>query len=284
MIVAISGAKGFIGKNLISILSNNEYSIISIDIEDGLDLSKHEQLDLIPSFDVFVHLANLSYVPDSYSHPESFYRINYLTTLNTLELCRKYNARLVYLSSYIYGKPDYLPVDEIHKINPFNPYAQSKYISEILCEGYHRDFGIKTTILRPFNVYGVGQNGKLLIPEIIQQLSTGQKIIKLRDASPRRDYVNVLDVVDAIKKCIDNSINFKRFNLCSGISYSVKELTEIINSELTEPVEFQFSESDRVNEVTETVGSLKKIHEELNWFPKITLKEGLKAIIKHSNL
>ncbi len=284
MKLVIAGSKGFIGSNLISILPKEKYSIFSIDIEDGIDLSRKRDLNKIPKFDVFVHLANLSYVPESYSNPESFFKINYLTTLNALELCRKNNARLIYISSYIYGKPEYLPVDEKHPVKPFNPYAQSKYLCEILCDGYLRDFGVKTTILRPFNVYGVGQNGSLLIPEIVQQLTNGLKTIKLKDASPRRDYVNVVDVAKAIKRCIDTDEKFGKYNICSGKSYSVKEVTDIINSNLTNPVEFSFSESDRINEVNETVGSFQKIYFDLNWKPTVSLEEGLKAIIKHKNL
>lgn len=284
MKVVVSGSKGFIGSNLLSILSNEEYSIFTIDVDEGIDLSKDEQLDKVATFDVFVHLANLSYVPESYNDPESFFRINYLTTLNALELCRKNNARLIYLSSYIYGTPEYLPVDEKHPIKPFNPYAQSKYLCEILCDGYFRDFGIDTTILRPFNVYGESQNGKLLIPEIFQQLSNDLKTIKLKDSTPRRDYVNVLDVAKSIKKCIDSNVPAGKYNVCSGKSYSVREVTDIIKSNLSQPVEFLFSESDRVSEVNETIGSYKKIQDELNWSPTISLEEGIKAIVRSLNL
>lgn len=284
MRVLISGSKGFIGSNLLQTLSGKSYSIHTIDYVDGVDLSIKDNLKDIPSFDVFVHLANLSYVPASYLNPESFYRINYLTTLNALELCRKNNARLIYLSSYLYGVPKYLPVDEDHTLNPINPYSQSKFVSEILCDGYMRDFGVNTIVLRPFNVYGIGQKSKLLIPEIFQQLIDGKKTINLRDASPRRDYVNVIDVANAIKLCIDKGDKSGKYNLCSGVSYSVKEVTDIINSNLKYPVKFIFSESDRPNEVFETVGSFRKFKNEFNWTPEISLEEGLKGIIKKYNL
>jgi len=284
MRVIISGSKGFIGSNLLSIMSSDRYSIVTIDNANGIDLSIKDNLNGIPNFDVFVHLANLSYVPDSYSNPESFYRINYLTTLNALELCRKNNARLIYISSYIYGIPEYLPVDENHIEKPFNPYAQSKFLSETLCDGYSRDFGIKTIILRPFNVYGSGQKSKLLIPEIFQQLIEGKSIITLRDPSPRRDFVNVLDVAKAIKKCVDLGDKSSKYNICSGVSYSVREITEIINSNLKKPVRFVFNESDRPNEVNETVGSYYKFNKEFAWTPEITLEKGLIDIIRSHNL
>ena len=170
--IIISGSSGFIGKNLINLISQtNKYQIITLDINNGIDLTQNEQLLSLPPFDIFIHLANLLYVPASYQNPAVFYRVNYLTTLNALELCRKNNAKMIYISSYLYGNPKYLPIDENHPINPTNPYAQSKYICEKLCEGYYRDFKIKTIILRPFNIYGIGQKGDLLIPEIITPVS-----------------------------------------------------------------------------------------------------------------
>lgn len=285
--IIVAGAKGFVGSNLCTLLGKTPetYKIIPIDISDGLDLSNRMQCEKIEQFDVFVHLANLAYVPASYENPEIFYRINYATTLNALELCRKYKARFVYVSSYIYGTPQYLPVDENHPTQPFNPYAQTKVICESLCEGYFRDFGVPIIILRPFNIYGKGQKGNLLIPEIIQQLKQKNSVVQLKDPYPKRDYVNVIDVASALKVCIDfKNSKIRKYNLCSGNSYSVRELTEIINANLKDKVIFKFSESDRPNEVNETKGSNKKIEEELGWIPSIDLFQGISDIIKYENL
>lgn len=283
--IVISGSSGFIGKNLINLLlESNKYTIVALDIETGTDLTQKKQLKNIPPFEIFIHLANLVYVPASYKNPELFYRVNYLTTLNALELCRNNNAKIIYISSYLYGNPRYLPIDENHPINPTNPYAQSKYICEKLCEGYYRDFGVNTTILRPFNIYGAGQKGYLLIPEIIQQLKEGKKQILLRDPNPRRDYINVMDVARAIIKAIDIKGNNSIYNVCSGISHSVKEITEIINAKLKNPVQFIFGKSDRHVEIDETKGSYLKIKEELNWQPLIEFEKGIEMILNNENL
>lgn len=283
--IIISGSSGFIGKNLINLISQtNKYQIITLDINNGIDLTQNEQLLSLPSFDIFIHLANLLYVPASYQNPEVFYRVNYLTTLNALELCRKNNAKMIYISSYLYGNPKYLPIDENHPINPTNPYAQSKYICEKLCEGYYRDFKIKTIILRPFNVYGIGQKGDLLIPEIIKQLKQCKNKIFLKDPYPRRDYINVIDVARAIIKAIDINEDYTIYNVCSGISYSVKEITDIINSKLKYPVQFIFSKSDRQHEIDETRGSYSKIEKELYWHPLVKFEDGIEAILNKENL
>lgn len=283
MRVAVAGSDGFVGQYVCSQLESQGHKIVKIDITQGFDLCDNLIIDKIEPIDAFIHLANLVYVPASYETPEKFYRINYLTTLNALEICRKYNARLIFASSYIYGNPEYLPVDEKHRINPFNPYAQTKVICEKLCEGYNRDFKVKISILRPFNIYGVGQKGKMLIPEIISQIKEGKKEIQLKSASPRRDYVNVEDVARAFVACLNDESEYNVYNVCSGSSVSVREITEIISQNLSDKVTFSFSESDRPNEVNETLGSCEKL-KGIGWQNIVSFEEGIIKIIKAEKL
>lgn len=283
MRIAVAGSDGFVGTFVCKQLEDAGHVVIKIDISQGVDLCNNAIVNQIQPVDCFIHLANLVYVPGSYQDPEKYYRINYLTTLNALEICKKHDARLIYASSYIYGAPQYIPVDENHPVCPFNPYAQTKVICEKLCEGYHRDFKVKVSVLRPFNIYGVGQKGMLLIPEIIGQLKEGKKQIQLKAATPRRDYINVLDVAGAFVSCIDDKNEYGVYNVCSGESISVKEITEIINKYLKNKVEFLFSESDRPNEVDETRGSCKRLMD-LGWKPTKTLEEGIIDILKSENL
>lgn len=283
MRIIVAGSDGFVGRHVSSLLTEEGHTIIPIDINSGLDLCDASIIDKVPQVDCFIHLANLVYVPASYEDPAKFYRVNYLTTLNALEICRKWNAKLVYISSYIYGPPQYLPVDEKHHVCPFNPYAQTKVICEKLCEGYQRDFGVKIAIIRPFNLYGVGQKGKLLIPEIFAQLKEGKKQIQLKAASPRRDYVNVIDLARAIKLCAETECPIGPYNVCSGESVSVRELTEIINRYLKQKVKFSFSSTDRPNEVDETRGAYNNL-KALGWKPSISIEEGIKGIVESENL
>lgn len=283
MRIAVAGSEGFVGRNVCIQLKGAGHEVVPIDVTQGIDLCNAQVLDHIQKIDCFIHLANLVYVPASYEDPAKFYRVNYLTTLHALEVCRKWNARLVYISSYIYGPPQYLPVDENHPVCPFNPYAQTKVICEKMCEGYHRDFGVKVSIVRPFNIYGVGQKGKLLIPEIIGQLKEGKTNIQLKASSPRRDYINVVDVASAIVACAMSEESFGVYNACSGESVSVREITEIINRNLKTKVEFSFSSSDRPNEVDESRGSCEKL-KTLGWKPSIGFEEGIQQILKSENL
>lgn len=288
MNIAITGSSGFIGKYLVNALNESIScnKLILIDTTNGLNILDKNQLENIEVFDIIVHLAAKSYVPESFDNPYDFYITNIIGTLNILELCKKNNAKLIYLSSYVYGTPDYIPVDEKQTTKAFNPYGQSKIICESLCQGYNRDFGIPVIIFRPFNVYGDGQNQNFLIPSIIKQIIEGEKEIYLKDPYPKRDYIFINDVVSAIIKVLEQGFNsFEILNICSGESYSVKKVTEIINQLLKQKVNFKFDiQSQRKNEVNDTKGSRVKIGEFLNWEPKYSLEKGLKMIIDKYNL
>lgn len=278
MRILLTGSSGFIGGHLIKLLHNTGYDILHADIKQHIDICDWEQVKYFEQVDVVIHLANLSYVPDSYQNPRDFYRVNFVGTLNMLELCRLNKAKFIYLSSYVYGIPQYQPIDEKHPVQAFNPYAESKVICEKLCEGYARDFGISVTIIRPFNVYGEGQNANFLIPTIIQQARNG--FIRIKDDRPKRDYVHVNDVVRAIHLSIETEQqnNLEIYNIGSGKSYSVKEIVEIIIGFLDKKIDYQCTNEIRVNEVLDTIACIDKARSELHWEPTVSLKDGLKAL------
>ena len=277
MIIAVSGSNGFIGEKIVSKLINDNCELIPIDTSDGIDLTDLTSLDQVKKFDVMVHLAGLSFVPDSFKDPQKFYQINFLTTLNALELCRINGAKMVFISSYVYGKPQYLPIDENHPVVANNPYAQTKIIGEKLCEGYHRDFDVPVIILRPFNIFGRGQNEKFLISTILAQITSGKSEIFLINPNPKRDYIHVYDAVSAIELAVvDKTISFGVFNVCSNSSYSVKEITEIIKSKLKRSIDFTFDlTKDRKSDIEDTRGSYEKIKKELGWEPGYSFEQGI---------
>ena len=198
-----------------------------------------------------------------------------------MELCRIQNAKLIYFSSYTYGNPHYQPIDEKHPLQAYNPYSQTKIICENLCEGYNRDFNVPITIFRPFNIYGSGQNPDFLIPTIIKQAKSGKIIIK--DERPKRDFVHINDVIEAILASIfkiNTASTFQIYNLGTGKSHSVKNIIDIICQIYAHPIEYQCTNEIRQNEVLDTIADISKIKIELDWDPKISLYEGLKSMIE----
>jgi UDP-glucose 4-epimerase len=280
MKILVTGYSGFIGSYLIPRLKSANHELVLLDMKTGVDICDWDQVKQFSDIDVIVHLANLSFIPASYENPKRFYETNYLSTLNMLELCRLNNAKLVFFSSYIYGQSQYQPIDENHPVQAFNPYAQTKVISESLCEGFYRDFKVPITIFRPFNIYGKGQNPDFLIPTIIRQAQTGK--IEIKDDRPKRDYIHVEDAVEALIKAIElknDESSLQIYNLGSGISYSVKEVVEMVQGLFDTKIDYLCTHEIRVNEVLDTVADISKIKKELHWQPKILFQDGLKSMI-----
>ncbi len=280
MKILVTGYSGFIGSYLIRRLQDLQVELILCDLQNGINICNWNEVKDLKGFDIIIHLANLSFVPASFRDPKKFYEVNYLGTLNMLELCRLNKARMIYFSSYMYGNPQYQPIDEQHRIEAYNPYAQTKVICESLCEGYNRDFQVPVTVFRPFNIYGKGQNPDFLIPTIISQAKTGKIVIK--DDRPKRDYIHVTDIVEAVILALQTpnlQPTLQTYNLGTGESHSVKEIIEIVRTLSEHEVDYECTREIRPNEVLDTVADITKIKKELHWTPKISLIEGIKSMM-----
>ncbi|MCK4359519.1 MAG: GDP-mannose 4,6-dehydratase [Candidatus Cloacimonetes bacterium] len=279
MTIAVTGSSGFIGSIMVERLKTLNYDIIELDIKNGTDITNMDDLKKIKKFDVLIHLAAKTFVPDSYLNPYSFYHTNVIGTLNVLELCRIYNSKIIFTSSYIYGQPQYLPINEDHPVCVFNPYSQTKILGEQLCSGYNKYFQLPVIIIRPFNIYGKGQNENFIIPKIIKQARTGKVILK--DSSPKRDYIHVNDIIDAYIMAIDYQYsNLEIFNIGSGTSISVQELVSLILDEFDNTIEVNFLNIERKNEALDTVADISKAKSLLGWEPKTSLRKGLKDLMR----
>ena len=277
MKILLTGSSGFVGKHLSRSLSK-EHELIEISRSNGHDLTKVDLIN-IESVDTVIHLASESYVPDSMIKPDIFYRDNYLSTLSVLNYCRKNNVqRLIFLSSYVYGQPEYLPVDELHPTNIGNPYGKSKLICESLCQFFGKDFGLKVLVLRPFNLYGHSQNTKFLIPTILRQaIDDDYEKITLNDLKPKRDFLYIEDFVTLVKKLLLTELHsqFSVFNVGSGRSYSVRDVAEEVCHIFESNKEIIDENKNRNYEIDDCYADIKKIKSVIDWSPQYNLNEGL---------
>jgi UDP-glucose 4-epimerase len=178
----------------------------------------------------------------------------------------------------VYGQPRYLPIDEEHPVQPTNPYMRSKVLGEELCKAYNIDFGLNCIILRPFNLYGEGQSGDLLIPSIVSQLQDGK--IKLKDSVPKRDYVYILDLISALIEAGKFDSDFEIFNIGYGKSYSVKEIVDKIVHLYGKGVKINYKGERRKNEIMNVVADIRKAGTKLGWEPRVSFEEGLKRCVQ----
>jgi nucleoside-diphosphate-sugar epimerase len=276
----ITGASGFIGRALVFRLKAQGRDVVPVDSVDG-DIASQETLAKFAQQDIahVFHLAGKTFVPDSWDDPRAFCQTNVLGTVNVLEFCRKSRIPMTYVSAYVYGHPDRLPIGENSAIRPNNPYALTKKLAEEVCEFYASAYDLPVTTIRPFNVYGIGQTENFLIPEIIKQtLDDGEEIV-VKDLVPRRDYVYLEDLVTALLATLDKPGGYRVYNIGSGVSLSVQEIINVIQDIAGTKKQVVCANEIRTNELRDVVADISKAENELGWHPGCSFHIGIEKII-----
>jgi GDP-4-dehydro-6-deoxy-D-mannose reductase len=273
----VTGASGFIGVPLVRALeAGNE--IKALRRADG-DIALSGTLAGIGHVDHVFHLAGRSFVPDSWSDPASFVHTNVGGTTAVLDFCRRVGASMTFVSAYVYGQPDRLPIDETHPARPNNPYAMSKYLAEEVCAFYASQFGVRTTVVRPFNIYGPRQAGHFLIPTVVRQLKEGGPI-RVLDLAPRRDYLYVDDLVDLLVRTFaPNQSGYNVVNAGSGSSVSVGELVDILQTIAGTSLEVLTEDKPRHQELNDVRAAVAKARDCFGWTPQTSLEDGLQRLL-----
>jgi nucleoside-diphosphate-sugar epimerase len=274
--VLITGMTGSIGQELKKKLQDHGHAVVGekshfkrIQQEDYFD-----QIEQPEDIDVVYHLAAKSFVPDSWNHPAEYTETNVLGTNRVLEFCRTFKAKIVLVSSYAYGIPQYLPIDEKHPVSAANPYALSKLMAEELCQFYGAHYQVPFTIVRPFNVYGAKGNKKLLIPEIIEQIERGKEI-EVKDLVPKRDYIFINDLIDLLIRLMEDQQN-EIYNAGSGESLSVAEVIKVCQRVWGTDLPIISNDVSRQNEIPETQADMTKVKEKLSWSPSFSFEAGIR--------
>lgn len=276
--IIVTGSSGMIGSNLTGRLRDEGANVLLYSRSEGVDLRNTENIPAVENVDIICHLAAIMDVPYSFKNPRDVISANFITTLNMLEVARENDSLFIYTSSYLYGTPKYLPIDEKHPISPHNPYSQSKYLCEQLISGYVRDFDLRAIIVRPFNLYGPKLNKYFLIPTIISQLNS--KEIKLKNPIPKRDYLYVDDIVKLLINIGKSEYsNFEVINAGYGKSYSVEEVAEMIIEMANSGANLVFEGVSRKGEVLDVVADISKAKDKYNWEPKIGFRTGIKKML-----
>jgi len=279
--ILITGSRGFIGKNIVEELSGN-FRFTEIDLATGYDLLDPRSMDNIAGdFEAVIHLAGVTFVPDSYKRPQYFYDVNFNTTLNTAEFCRSRNIKkFIYLNTYVYGQPQYQPIDELHPIALPSPYHKSKKLAEDLVMGYFDLSDTKVYALRLFNIFGKHQDDKFLIPKMVMG-AMHNRAIHVMDTAPKRDFIYITDFVNLIHKVLDSgNTESGIFNVGTGTSYSVLELIDEIKKLLGADIKVINENIRRENEIMDCRADISKVESTFHWQPKESFASGLAKYIK----
>jgi len=304
--VMITGGLGFIGStlarrlvhlgaqvllvdSLIPDYGGNMFNIhdirerVRVNIADIRD--EHGIRHLVRGQDFIFNLAGQVSHIDSMTDPFTDLEINVRAQLSLLEACRHHNpdVKIVFASTrQIYGKPDYLPVDENHLLHPPDVNGVHKMAGEWYHIVFHRAYGLKTVSLRLTNTYGPGQlmkhNRQGFIGWFVRQITRGEEIQIFGDGRQRRDLNFVGDVVDALLRAgaADNSVG-QIYNLGSDEPISLKLLVELM-IEVAGQGSYRlvpFPEARKKIDIGDVYSSYRRIYQHLGWQPVTPLREGL---------
>jgi UDP-glucose 4-epimerase len=308
--VLITGGLGFIGSNLArrlvalgaevtlvdSLIPQYGGNLFNIhDIKDRVNVNVCDVRDpfamayLLKGKDFLFNLAGQTSHLDSMTDPQTDLDINVKAQLSILEACRQHNpeVKIVFASTrQLYGKPSYLPVDEKHPIQPVDVNGINKLAGEWYHLLYNNVYGIRACALRLTNTYGPGMRVKdarqTFLGIWIRHLLEGTQIKVFGDGKQLRDFNYIDDCVDALLLVgINELVNGNVYNLGSLEVISLKDLAEMIVS-LGYGGSFElmpFPPERKAIDIGDYYSDFSSIQHELNWKPKVDLREGLEKTL-----
>ncbi len=308
--VLITGGLGFIGSNLARRLvdlganvtlvdsllpqyGGNRFNIVDLEsavtVHIGDVRDPDAMLHLLRDKEYLFNLAAQTSHRDSMSDPQTDLETNVTAQLSILEACRKVNpaVRIVFASTrQLYGKPDYLPVDERHPIRPVDINGIHKLAGEWYHRLYHAVYGIRACVLRLTNTYGQGMRVKdarqMFLGIWVRRLVEGQPIQVFGDGSQMRDFNHVDDCVDALLLAAQSHVAYgKVYNLGSAEVISLNDLAQLmVNLGYGGVYEMvPFPPDRKAIDIGDYYGDFTLIQRELGWLPKVSLSGGLKKTV-----
>lgn len=300
MKVLVTGGAGFIASHITDELVNRGYEVVVVDnlatgkVENinpnaafyRCDILNFEALEIVFSIEkpeVVIHHAAQVDVQFSLKETQFDGQLNIIGTLNILQCCKKYDVKkIIYASSSaVYGNPQYLPVDEKHPIAPVSFYGISKYTPEVYINLYSDFYGLKYTILRYSNVYGIRQqlsNHGGVVCRFIGKLLNSSTIEIYGDGEQQRDFIYVKDVVYANILSIDKGDN-EVFNISTGGAYSVNYMVSILKKYFSK-VNVIYT-NFRTGDIIDSCLKNEKAKCVLGWIPEYNLDMGIKEIVSY---
>jgi len=301
----VTGGAGFIGSNLVDQLIDDGHDVF---VFDNLSTGKEENVnsrawfeapvdissDTMPhqqdvgeflkanKIDTIFHLAAAARVQPSIEDPLTFNRVNVDGTLRLLKAAVDNNVeRFIYSSSSsVYGDVSYTPTDENHSLDPMSPYGAQKLIGEIYCRQFYKTYGLRSTCLRYFNVYGERQllEGAytLVMGKFAQQTLNNKRMTIYGDGEQRRDFTYVGDVVAAnILAATTNKEAATKgtpINIGNGDNRSVNDIADMLGGKRVYV--------DTVLEPRETLADTKLALGLLGWKPTGDLEKWIEGYKK----
>ncbi len=296
--IAVTGAGGFIGSNLVARLRSDGCTVRAIygpgdslaglqrgdSVCDMLDRSK--LAEVLDGCQKVVHLAGPPSVARSFQSPSKSALVHTGGTATLLEAVQSAGIdRFVYCSSAeVYGQPNTNPVREDSPMNPLSPYGASKAAAEWIVRAAATANDFEAFILRPFTVCGPGPGRHSLLHLIVDQ-ATNNSTIELMNLAPVRDYVFIADAVDALARAcvVDAPQRVSVCNVGTGHGHSVRELAETVLRVVGRNIPIrETGQRDRPEalDIHELVAHTDQSHDVLGWTATTPLENGVRNIVQ----
>ncbi len=315
MTILVTGAAGFIGFHLSMALLEKGFDVVGVDnLNDyydvklknsrlkilknnekfhffNIDISKIDTLQQalsIYSFDYILHLAAQAGVRYSLQNPYAYADSNLTGFVNILEIARAQEELRHFLfasSSSVYGQSSIVPFSENQKLDePVSLYAATKKSNELLAYSYSHLYGIKTTGLRFFTVYGPWGRPDMAYFSFTDKILNGEKIDIYNNGELKRDFTYIDDVIKAILLLLNlppNSMNtpFEVLNIGNNKPVKLLAFVETIESLLDRKANKDFLPM-QPGDVYETYADITKINKLTGFEPKTSIEQGLTQFIK----
>jgi len=305
----ITGAAGFIGFHLSKSLLDDGYEVLGIDnLNAYYDPNlKHARLDQLKSFKNFkfekvdigdrdsltqsfksfkpqkvVNLAAQAGVRYSLKNPYAYMNSNLVGFLNIIELCRHNNVEgFIYASSSsVYGGNTKIPFSVDDRVdNPISLYAASKKSNELIANSYSHLYGLHTTGLRYFTVYGPWGRPDMAMFIFTKKILAGQPIPVFNQGKMKRDFTYIDDIVSGTRSAIEKNYKCEIFNLGNHRSEHLMDMILIIEKELTKKAKIDF-QPIQPGDVPESFADIDYSYEKLSFQPKVSINEGVPKFIE----
>jgi len=294
--VLVTGGCGFIGSHLVRKLLHDGVSVTILDNLSNSDMSRIADLlkhitfirgdirdeklieSLIPQFDTVFHLAAMISVVESLKKPKECFEINTIASHHIATLCAKHRVSFLFSSSAaVYGNQPERLIHEGLSPRPLSPYGESKLRVEEFCKTLPSHFHY--TCLRNFNVYGelnVSSGYAAVIPKFFEAAYKKKPLIIYGDGSQTRDFIHVLDVVNAFLISATKKIR-GIFNIGSGKETSIAYLAHLILDETQSSAKI-LQKKARAGEVQFSRASITRFTQKTGWKPYISLEAGIRAL------
>ena len=284
--IIVTGASGFIGLNLVKVLSALHSEVLVIDRAQPAGLSPNVEfewadlrhLDKTYEADYLIHLAAITNASYAERFPLDTYEVNVLGTVNLLNHV-KIAKRVIFPSTALVFKASRSPLAEDAEKDLSSTYAQSKNMGEqvlmFLCKRMEVDY----TIVRFFNIFGPGQLPLYIVPQVIKQIVEDKKVV-IRNGAVMRDLLFVEDCIDAVVKLAvsPGAVNMD-FNIGSGHIVSIAEVARTaVAVSGNQNIEIEDLEENIAYSPTAIMADITRVQSTVNWHPKTSLEEGLRRI------